>query len=237
MRHDANDPRNPRLGLHEEITLLALRDEQGTFQIGPALAYAVGGAILAELLLSGAAETTGRPGKLLLVSKRGDELRDPILEECRERVAHATRRATPRSWVSRFAHTRGLSKRLIGQLCRRGILREDEDRVWGLFRRRIYPERDPLPEQLLIQRMREVITSNTREVDPWTIAIISLAQSAGLLKLIFDRRMLRRRKPRIDRLVSGELVGKATHEAISAMQAALIAATSVPTMVTTAACH
>jgi hypothetical protein len=46
-------PLQEKLFLHEEITLLALRDKEGTFQIGATYDYAVGGAVLAELLLSG----------------------------------------------------------------------------------------------------------------------------------------------------------------------------------------
>jgi hypothetical protein len=38
--------------LHEEIMLLALRDKEGTVAAGAMYQYAIGGAILAELLLS-----------------------------------------------------------------------------------------------------------------------------------------------------------------------------------------
>jgi hypothetical protein len=40
------------LFLHEEIMLLALRDEEGTIASGSMYNFAVGGAIIAELLLS-----------------------------------------------------------------------------------------------------------------------------------------------------------------------------------------
>ena len=40
-----------RLTLHEEILLLALRDEEGTIASGTNYSYALGGAILAELIL------------------------------------------------------------------------------------------------------------------------------------------------------------------------------------------
>ncbi len=41
------------LYLHEEIMLLALRDEQGTVEYGTNYVYAMCGGILAELLLAG----------------------------------------------------------------------------------------------------------------------------------------------------------------------------------------
>ena len=42
---------NDELHLYEEIMLLALRDEEGTVASGTMYNYAVGGALLAELLL------------------------------------------------------------------------------------------------------------------------------------------------------------------------------------------
>ena len=41
-----------KLYLHEEIMLLALRDKEGTIAAGPTYQYAIGAAVLAELLLS-----------------------------------------------------------------------------------------------------------------------------------------------------------------------------------------
>ena len=40
------------LYLHEEIVLLALRDQEGTFQPAGRYPYAIGGALLAELLFA-----------------------------------------------------------------------------------------------------------------------------------------------------------------------------------------
>ena len=116
------------------------------------------------------------------------------MDDCLERVVQAKRRGSLQSCVSRVAHTRQLRSRLAAQLCRRGILLADEDRVLWLFRRRIYPERDPAPERRLIERMHRAITTDTRDNDVRTVAIVSLAKSAGPLPLIFDKETLRRRR-------------------------------------------
>jgi hypothetical protein len=224
---------NPDLRLHEEITLLALRDEQGTFHIGPAFQFAAGGAILAELLFEErvAVDESGR--KPMLTVKRRGATGDDLVDECLERVAQARRRGSVQSWVSRFAHTRRLGPRLAVRLCQRGILKADEGRVLWLFRRRIYPERDPRPERKLIERIRRALASDSREVDARTVAVISLAKCAGLLRLNLDREFLRRRKTRLEKLVRGEVIGDATQQAIQAMQAAVVAATMVPVMAST----
>jgi len=214
-----------------------LRDEQGTFQLGVQFDYAVGGAILAELLLAGRLGVEGsskkQRGKLLSTQPLGD----PIVDECLERVANAKRPASLQSWVSQFAHVKKLRPRIAERLCRRGILRADEKKVLWLFRRRIYPERDPEPERRLIERMRRGIVKDTPDLDARTVAIISLAKSAGLLKLIFDKETLKRRKLRIEKIIKGEVVGKATQEAIAAMQAALMAAVIIPSIAAATAHH
>ena len=61
------------LRLHEEILLLALRDEAGTIHSGTSLRYAVAGAVLAELLLEDRVRLEEREGKQR-VSEREDRL-------------------------------------------------------------------------------------------------------------------------------------------------------------------
>ena len=51
------------LFLHEEVMLLALRDEEGTIASGTMYQYAIGAAILAELLVPSAQIKLGREGQ------------------------------------------------------------------------------------------------------------------------------------------------------------------------------
>jgi hypothetical protein len=67
---------------------------------------------------------------------------------------------------------------------------------------------------------------------------LSLAKSADLLKLVFDKKQLKSRKTRIEQVVNGEMTGKATQEAIQAMQAAVMVACIMPAiMASTTAAH
>ena len=67
------------LTLYEEILLLALKDEEGTVAFGVMLSQALGGAILAELLLEGRLETTkDKSPKIKAVGRT--PLGDPILD-------------------------------------------------------------------------------------------------------------------------------------------------------------
>lgn len=221
------NPEKPLL-LHQELTLLALRDEEGTFQIGPGYDYAVGGAILAELLLNRRITVDDskktKYAKLLSSKPLGDRL----IDECLQRLAQSPRRASLQTWVSRFAHVKKLRVRIGEQLCQRGILRADQDKILWLFTRKVYPEVDPVPERRLIARMRRALCSEAQTVDPRTVVLISLAKSADLLKAVFDRKTLQQRKARIEQIVRGEVAGSAAREAVEALQAAIFVTCILP---------
>jgi len=230
-------PRSPSsLYLHEEIMLLALRDEQGTVEYGSNYVYAMCGGILAELLLGG--RISVEPTKKKLVNVESDEpFGDEVIDECLGRIASANRRAKLQTWVQRFWHVKNLHHRVAGGLCRRGILKADEDKVLWLFRRRIYPEIDPQPERGLVERLRKAIFSDARRVDPRTVVVLSLANGADLLRIHFDKRELKSRKKRIEQVVNGDLMGKATKEAIEAAQAAVMVACIMPAIMVATVTH
>jgi len=226
------------LFLHEEIMLLALQDEKGTVAPGTMFQYAISGAILAELLLNNRIEIEEVRKKKLINAVNMSPVGEPLIYECLEKISNAKRRATIQTWISRFVNVKNLKHRVAIQLSRRGILRTDEDKVLWIFTRKIYPEVNPEPERKLIGRLREAIFTDTNDVDPRTVVLLSLANSADLLKVVFDKKKLKSRKKRIEKIVNGELTGKATKEAIKAMQAAVMVACIMPAIiVTTTASH
>lgn len=226
--------RNDSLHLHEEILLLALRDDKGTIASGTMYQYAIGGAVLAELLLGGRVriETVKKRPMVTLVDPT--PIDDPVIGECLEKVRTSKKRAVAQTWVSRFASLKSLKHRIAEGLCDRGILREDDAKILLVFTRKTYPELNPAPERALVERLRRAIFTETDDIEARTVVLASLANSAGLLKAVFDKKELKGRKDRIEKIVNGEIAGKATQEAIQAMQTAVMIATIVPTIITTA---
>ncbi len=96
----------PRLTLYEEILLLALDDEKGTTGVGGMHGNAMGGAVLAELVLLGAVTVAGDKKKLV-DAVPGARVDDPVLAECLDLVRTAKRRRRARDWVLKFARTQG----------------------------------------------------------------------------------------------------------------------------------
>ena len=147
-------------------------------------------------------------------------------------MRNAKRRAKVEDWVYRIANTKDIKHITAGQLCRRGILKADEDKVLLVFTRKIYPEINPEPERRIIERLRSAIFSDVYGVEPRTVILISIAQSADLLRMIFDKKKLKKRKKRIEQVVNGDAAGEATKEAIEAMQAAVVVACIMPMIMT-----
>ncbi len=225
------------LFLHEEVMLLALRDEEGTIASGTMYQYAIGAAILAELLLNQriALDESRRKKLVNLISSQ--PLGEALIDQCFEKICNAKRRASLQTWVSRFAGVKNLKHRVAQGLCERGILRAAEDTILLLFTRKIYPEINPEPERRLIERLRQAIFTDSRDVDPRTVVLVSLANSTGLLKVVFDKKKLKGRKARIKEMSDGEITGKAAKEAIEAMQAAVMVCCIMPAITTAAISH
>ncbi len=220
-----------RLFLYEEIMLLALRDQKGTLATNYS-EYAVAGAVLAELLLDRRIAVDGT-SKGLVDVLNATPTGDPIIDECLEKVTASGKRASLQSWLSRLAGIKKLRHKVALQLCNRGVLRADEDTVLFIFTRKVYPEINPVPEKKIIERVRTAIFTDTDQVDPRTVALISLANGADLLGGMFGRKEVRTRKKRIEKIVNGEMTGKATREVIAACESAAMVATMAATLAAT----
>lgn len=223
--------------IYEEILLLALRDKKGTMLFGINYQQALAGAILAELLLINkiTIETSGKSQFIKLVSQKYTG--NALLDECIEKIASSKRRARPRNWIQRFANISRLKHKAAQSLCRKRILKMEEDKVLLLFSRKIYPELNPKPEQKLMDKLDTAISGSTKEIDPETVILISICNSTGILKQIFDKSKLRANKRRIKEITSGNLIGQATKDAIEAMQAAIMVATIIPAVTSAAVSH
>ena len=196
-----------KLFLYEEVMLLALRDEEGTFS-NEFVEFAVAGAVLAELLLKDHVFIADDRRKLI-DHNDPSPTGDPIIDECQERITQVKRRASLKNWIPRLAHIPKLRKKVAHQLCERGIVRSDEEKVLLLFPRTVYPEINPKPEKEIINRLEGAIFEQKKDLDPRTVILISLAYRTDLLKHNLDDKKLRKHRKRIEQIVEGEVTGEA----------------------------
>jgi hypothetical protein len=215
------------LPLYEEILLLALDDDKGTSGGSGFFTNAMGGAILAELAMLGAVAIADDKHKRVTPGRR-DRLDDAILEECRVMVVEQKKSKKAAEWVMKFAGLKDLKNRVARQLVDKGVLTEETGTVLKIFKRTLYPEADGGPEQELRERMKKAIFTATTNLEARTVVVISLAQAAGMLNKIFPKKKLKERKKRLEQLTSGQLAGKATSEAVQAVQAAIAVTVVMP---------
>lgn len=220
------NPESP-LHLYEEAMLLALRNREGT-AAGSLYPCALGGALLSELFLEGRLKTVPGWMRPLVEIVDATPLHDELLDECLRMIVTAKRRCSAEGWVGRFSRIRRLKHRVAEGLCRRGILKSREGKVLWVFSRTLYPEADARPERSLIDRLRRVAASGRSNVDPRTKALLAVVHPSGLLKEVFEKDELKRRKERIERLIKGDIAGKATKDAVSAVHAAVATGAMVP---------
>lgn len=221
-----------KLTLYEEILLLALDDRKGTSALDSGHANAMGGAILAELVLLGALRISADKKKRV-EAEPGRQVDDPLLAECLALVQNAKRPKNAVDWVMKFAGTKDLKNRVARGLVTRGVLNESRDQVLGIFPRTIFPARDPGPEQALIERLRQAVLTDGDHVEERTLVVTVIAHATALLPKAIDKKLLKGRKARLKQLAAGQLAGAATAEAVQAAQA--VAAAMVAITAATAA--
>jgi golgi phosphoprotein 3 len=215
-----------RLYLYEEILLLALLDEKGTTgACSPEMAIA--GAVLAELLMDRRIALSA-DRKQLVELLDATPYGDPVIDLCLERIRTAKRRASAQSWVSKLCGIKDLTHTAARQLVARKIVRADEDTVLLLFKRRIYPQINPVPERAILKRLAEAILTDTPKVDPRTIVLLALAKGGNLLRRGFKSGDLWRRRKRIQAVIKGEGIAVTARDAVEAAQAAMVMVAVMP---------
>jgi Golgi phosphoprotein 3 len=230
--HQLGAPMSTKLFLHQEIMLLAIRDDSGRFSGGMYL-YSVAGAMVSELLMRqrivGGREKNQVVG---VIDKRptGDELLDELLQQ----ILASKKPSGIQHWVSKAANMPKLKHRIAGRLCDLGILRQDEKKVLWVFTQQVYPELDGTCEDAIRNRMAKVMFDEAVKPDGPTAVLIALASHGGLLKPNFRPEELRQHKDRIKQLAQGDiLAADATQSAIQAVQTAIMVAAILPAIIVT----
>lgn len=201
------------LRIYEKAMLLILKDKEGTVAVSM-YTHGLAGSILMELFLEQRLELEGKH-RVIKVSDT-TPLADPLLDECLTLIKNSSEERRALHWISTIASLAKLKDRIAGQLCQKGILREDKGKVLFFFTRKIYPELDPKPEADLVEELRQAIFTDCSSVSAHTAALVAVGNGTGLLVGTFKRKDLKLRKERIDAIVNGDLA-----DAVSAIAQAV----------------
>lgn len=200
------------LSMPEEILLLMLDDESGRLmeRAAPSGDYAVAGAILAELALSGRIDTDPKRLYIANPAPTGDKMLDDVLAT----IVASPEQGDSRYWIETLAADADRFREvLFERLVKKGILKRIEGRFLWVFPERRYPVVDDKEEREVKARIFGVLF-NDDIPDPRDSMLIGLCRAAGLFSLILSPQELDRVQPRIDAVADLEELNRSLADAI-----------------------
>ncbi|MFC9595204.1 GPP34 family phosphoprotein [Streptomyces sp. NPDC056944] len=216
--------------LAEEIMLLSLDDESGAVRERQSAAWAVAGGILLDLVLAG--RVAVEEGRLRVTDPTPTET--PLLDERLLRIAAwaARRRRDPKvtEWLTKD-HTKAV-RATTDSLRARGLVREEQRRVLGVFPVTRHPEAEGATERELRDRLRAVVLEGA-EPDTRTAGLVALVHGAKLHRLAFPGVPRKEIAPRLDEIAAGQWAAEGVRHAIRDMQAAMVAVMTVTVLTAT----
>ena len=213
------------LTFYEEIMVLLLHDENGTFLpvSEHTLNRALTGAVLMDLAFANRIDTD--PERLVVIdsSPTGDALLDRTLA----RIASEESAANGRAWIETLSAEEASAEQAgtiraaaLDKLVKRGVLERREEKFLWVFRSRRYPTIDGKVEQEAKKRIADVLFSDEIP-DPRDVALICLVDSCNILHTIFSKREIDRAEPRIEQLRKMDLIGREMAGAIADIERAI----------------
>lgn len=168
----------------DELLLLGY-DDAGEPAVGhPALDYALSGAVLVELALSGRIGIADNRVEVLKQQPTGDAIVDAALVS----IGADGKRRKPNDWIGRL--TDGLREQLLERQIEAGVLRREEGKVLWVFPHTTFPTVDgetPAAEVATKQRLASALAGDG-EVEPRTAALCGLVAATGLERRVFPDR-------------------------------------------------
>jgi len=223
------------LNLIDQLTLLALDDEKGTFLAdSTSYSYAIAGAVIMELALEERIDLSGEKVVLKDRNKTGDKIIDTYIEI----ILQSEKEKKIKSWVERIGNKADKIKRdTIDKLINNRILEKKEDKILWIFSYNKYPTQNPRPENQLRSRLYDIIV-NSHRPELKEIMLLNLIESCSLGKEVFGKEQAKTFKKKLKSIneydhLAGE-VNKSVKEicdTINAMLVIMIATTVATTTV------
>ena len=195
----------PRIGLVEELLLLALEDSGGEFDSVPEiyLNCGIAGAALMDLALRDRIDSDLDGVFAVSATPTGDAALDRVLSE----IATEPKRLTAQEWISRLCkQAPALRKAALATLCARGVLRESDHKFLWVLKERRYPivEGQERPEA---KRRILALLYNDDLPSPEDVALTALASASFVFERILSANELKRVAPRIAQIARMDLIG------------------------------
>jgi hypothetical protein len=202
--------------LAEDLLLLLLDDDSGRLITnGTSADHALAGAVLVDLVNAGRLAEDG--GKLHVMDT--SSLDEPVLEAGLERL---TEKAPSKPQRAVEVLTKNVRETVLAALAGRGLIRQDKDKVLGLFPRKTWPAVDSAHEDSLRAELTAALVGGEQPGER-AGTLIALLHAIGVVPKVVegDKKAL---KARAKEISEGDWAGVAVRKAVQAIQAAVTAA-------------
>ncbi len=216
-----------QLTIPEEIMLLLLDDRTGR-PVGlppPAADFAVAGAMLMELSLTGRIDTDLAQLTVTSTESTGDG----VLDQALSIIAASRTMQDSRFWIGELsARGEAFRETLLARLVNHGVLRAEDDRFLWVFPDRRYPKAAEGAAEVreVRARLRDIILSDDIP-DARDSLLIGLCRATGLVPLLLTPPELEETVARVDQIADLEELNRALAEVIRQLQASMVAFTGL----------
>ena len=208
------------LTLFEELLSLLIHETKGTFirssidLLKPGLV----GAILAELALKGKIQTSHNHRLQL-----GDDSQttDDILKEALSALKESDKDRKFEYWINTLSQRiEKFRKQIVKNLVQKGVVTQDDDRLFWVIPSPLQPEAKVSTKYLLITRLRGIVLAQ-ENTQPQDLALLSLVRACGLLDLLFLRDELKLADRQINELVYKQAINNPVIQTIQEIDCAI----------------
>jgi len=224
-----------KLNLMDELTLLALDDEKGSFLTDSiSFAYGIAGAVILELTLRDKIEVV----KDNVIVKNNKSIGDELLDTYLDLIYQSKKEKTLEDWIQHIGEEEDrIKNKTIDKLVTGGILIKKEEKFLWLFSNDKYPAVNSLPETRLRNRLCKIIENNL-EPKLNEAMLISLIDSCSLNEEVFGKDKAKLYKKKIKAIIENtqntkeiNKTVKKVHEMIMTIIVILISTTLTTTTI------
>ncbi|WP_282125766.1 GOLPH3/VPS74 family protein [Marinifilum flexuosum] len=186
------------LNLVDQLTLLALDDEKGSFIADSfSFAYGLAGAVILELSLQERIVVEGKKLKVKSTQTCGDALLDHFLNK----ISGSKKERSIQTWVETIGEKFSYIKdETLAKLIGGGILKKEEKKILWIFNVDKFPAKNAKPENLLRKRLNDILL-NDCDVEMQEIMLISLIDMCELNSEVYGKERAKEYKKKIKEII------------------------------------
>lgn len=218
------------LNLIDELLLLALDDEKGTFISDSfSFVYGISGAIMFELILANKIEVSNQKVCVKDKTKTGEKIPDDFLML----IIQSKKERTIKDWIQLFGEkATKIIKQTIEKLIEKGILIKKKDKFLWVFSINNYPAQNSELENILRDRLHDIII-NDKKPKLKEVMLLSLIDSCDLSSEVFGKEKSKAYKGKIKAITEDKELTNLISDTIEEVSDALIALSVVMLATTT----